>query len=48
MKYRTERWVSDGKYRVLNGDGSVVFTHSSEGVALAHMDALQAPETCAQ
>lgn len=44
MKYRTERWASDGKFRVLDGDGSVVFTHSSEGVALAHMDGLQAPE----
>lgn len=44
MKYRTERWANDGKYRVLDGDGSVVFTHTSEAVALARMDALQAPE----
>jgi hypothetical protein len=46
MNYSVWRSAVDGKYKVhegSDGTGPVVFTHSSENVAYAHMDTLQAP-----
>jgi hypothetical protein len=46
MNYSVWRSAVDGKYRVhegSDGTGPAVFTHSSENVAHAHMDTLQAP-----